>query len=69
MTYILYFTDFVHSTNVFIDRIPAEQKEEYLDDIVQKLIHKSSIAYELSENMNESTIITSYSLVVAYARK
>lgn len=63
------FADFIHSVNVFIDRMPAEDRDAYLDDVVQKLIQKSIIPNEHNENENSSTIITSYSLMVAYARK
>lgn len=69
MKTLFLFADFIHSVNVFIDRLPAEDKKAYLEDAVEKLIQKSNILHEMNGNGIVNTVITSYSLIVAYARK
>lgn len=49
--------------------MPAEDRQAYFDDVVQKLIQKSSVQGDSNENINENTYVLTYSLVVAYARK
>lgn len=65
----LLFIDCVHSINTFIDRIPDDQKPDYLDDLVERLIKKCSVRDDIDTNSKIPRFILPYKLVVAYARK
>lgn len=56
----------MHSVNPFVDRIPVENRQEYLNDLIEKLVPKCK--EDLDEN-NERRILLPYKLLIAYARK
>lgn len=56
--------------NPFIDRIPVEDKETYLDDVVQRLIRKfKTSSVEVNQGQNSDTIAIPYKNIVGYAQK
>lgn len=64
-----FFIDCVHSINTFIDRIPDDEKSDYLDDLVERLIQKCSVRDDIDKNNKILRFTLPYKLVVAYARK
>ena len=54
------------STNPFIDRIPREQQEQYMTDLVTELI---KVNMGEQNNLDDCGILFKYGLVVAFAKK
>lgn len=53
----------LHSVNPFVDRIPAEDKKAYLDDLMYQLVQRSY------EDSRTGRVYVPHQLLVAYARK
>lgn len=57
----------MHSFDPFVDRIPAEEKQIYLDDFMQFFIQKCNIIGDKTQA--DCRYDMPYKLCVAYARK
>lgn len=55
--------------NPFIDRIPVEEKQAYLDDFMQRMMKKCHVFGDLERNKDGCRITYPYKLLVAYAQK
>lgn len=69
MSFFLCLTDLLHSVDLFIDRIPVDQKQAYMNDVVRRMIRKSIVQNDLQINDDTQPITLRFKRVVAYARK
>lgn len=59
----------VHSVNPFVDRIPPEKKQEYLDDLLQQVRDRCYIRDDVVDNKKIRQYLLPHTLLIAYARK
>lgn len=59
----------VHSVNPFVDRIPIEQKQAYLDDLLQQVRDRCYIRDDIVDNQKIRQYLLPHTLLIAYARK
>lgn len=65
----LRFSDLLHPVDQFIDRIPIDQKQAYLDDVVRRMMQKCIEPNDLQTDDETRPIVLRIKRVVAYARK
>lgn len=53
----------------WLNSIPDDQKSDYLDDLVERLVQKCSVRDDVDTNSKIPRFTLPYKLVVAYARK
>lgn len=63
----LFLTESVRAVNPFLERMPFSEHDAFLDDYVS-IVKKMQLALDDNEN-NSCRFLTSYKLMIAYARK
>lgn len=61
--------DAFEAVNPFVDRIPDDEKQNYLDDFMQRMADKCQVYGDLNQNKDGCRLTFPYRLLVAYARK
>lgn len=62
--------DLLYAVNPFVDRIPDDEKEAFLDDAIRQIARKCRVYNgDIEKNKNGCRFTYNYKLIVAYARK
>lgn len=61
--------DALKAVNPFIDRIPDDEKQAYLDDFMQRIAKKCTVYGDIENNTDGCRLTFRYKLLTAYARK
>ncbi|XP_037037919.1 juvenile hormone acid O-methyltransferase-like [Bradysia coprophila] len=61
--------NFLKSVNPFVDRLPAEKQEEYLDDLIIDYVNGKFTKDDFREDKKKLRHTEHYKFLVAYARK
>lgn len=60
-------TESVRAVNPFLDRIPMEEHDDFLNDYVN-IVSKMQLT-EMNQEKDDCKFLTPYKLLIAYARK
>lgn len=64
------FVDLLFAVNPFVDRIPDDEKEAFLDDAIRQIAKKCHVYNgDIEKNKTGCRFTYPYRLIVAYARK
>lgn len=61
------FTESVRAVNPFLDRIPTEEHDDFLNDYVS-IVSKMQLT-EINQEKDDCKFLTPYKLLIAYAKK
>lgn len=64
-----FIADAFEAVNPFIDRIPDDERQAYLDDLMQRMAQLCHVYGDADQNKNGCRLTFPYQLLVAYARK
>lgn len=63
-------TGLLFAVNPFVDRIPDDEKEAFLDDAIRQIAKKSHVYNgDIEKNTKGCRFTYNYKLIVSYARK
>lgn len=64
--YSWYFIEFLKGVSPFLDRLPAKDREPYMDDLMQKMFKR---CIRPNGNGDKDTVIVPYNDIMIYAKK